>query len=299
MPEANNPSKPQRTTRRRVLAGASGLLAVAAGGGLADALFVEPHWIKVSRPVFRIPGLGEAWEGARLAVLADIHLGRLQKPDYLRRIVHLANRARPDVTVIAGDMISRRSGITEAARSALAELEAPEGVFAVLGNHDYDAPAGEVADMLAGAGVEVLVNAHRVVEREGQPLCIAGVDDLMRGSPDLATALRGAPADGPRILLAHNPDYAERMPAGPRVDFMLSGHTHGGQLCLPAGIPLFAAVRHRKYARGLVRGPQCDVYVSRGLGMVFVPMRFNCRPELPIGTLRRASGEERGHEHDV
>lgn len=96
------------------------------------------------------------------------------------------------------------------------------------------------------------------------------------------------PDTAPRVLLAHNPDYAEQMPASPRVDLMLCGHTHGGQIRLPLLGALALPIRHRQYAAGLVHGPQCNVYISRGIGMVGIPIRFNCRPELALITLHRA-----------
>ena len=92
----------------------------------------------------------------------------------------------------------------------------------------------------------------------------------------------------PRLLLSHNPDYAEALGESPRVDLMLCGHTHGGQFRLPFIGPLRVPIRHRKYAAGLAQGPRCPVYTSVGLGMVGMRCRFYCRPELPVITLRRA-----------
>ena len=126
-----------------------------------------------------------------------------------------------------------------------------------------------------------------VATRGGAGLWVAGVDDLWEGSPDLAAALAGVPEAVPRILLCHNPDYAEQMQHTPRVDLMLCGHTHGGQVKIPFGPRPRLPIRHRRYAAGLVEGPCCQVYTSCGLGMVGVPIRFNCRPELAIVTLRR------------
>ena len=191
--------------------------------------------------------------------------------------------------VLTGDYVSRADAITHALVEVFRDLRTKRK-FAVLGNHDYWSNAKAVIASLETAGIPMLTNRHYILDRRNQSLCIAGVDDYWSATPgpNVADALRGVGEEVPRILLSHNPDYAERLPARPRVDLMLSGHTHGGQVKLPLLGPLKLPIEHRKYAEGLVPGPRCPVFVSRGLGMVGVPMRFNCRPELPLITLRRA-----------
>jgi len=257
---------------------------------VVDAFAVEPEWLKVTHPVLPLPALPAAWDGVRIALLADTHAGPMVDLDYLRRVVARANEADPDITVLAGDVVSAADAVTDELAAVLGELTAPEGKFAVLGNHDYWTDPAGVCNCLTAAGFAVLTNAHHLLDRDGQPLCIAGVDDFHSGRPDLAAALAHLPdraADAPRVLLAHNPDFAERLTGSPRVDLMLSGHTHGGQMKIPFGPRPKLPIRHRKYAAGLVRGPHCPVYVSVGLGTVGIRARFNCRPELAIVTLRK------------
>ena len=141
--------------------------------------------------------------------------------------------------------------------------------------------------MLRNAGVTVLDNACAIVRRDGQSLCIAGVEDPWHGHPSTERALDGLDEDVCRVLLCHNPDYAEEMPARPRVDLMLAGHTHGGQVKIPFGPRPRLPIDYKKYGAGLVRGPHCPVYVTRGIGMIAPPVRFNCRPEVAIITLRK------------
>ena len=122
-------------------------------------------------------------------------------------------------------------------------------------------------------------------------LCVAGVGDLWEGNPDYAAALNGVPAGHPRLLLSHNPDAAEsrRPPAAGqyRVDLMLSGHTHGGQIRLPGlGTPMIPILYGQKYASGLVEGPACTVYVSRGIGTTVMPLRLGVRPEIAVIELK-------------
>jgi len=256
-------------------------------GAVVDALAVEPRWLRRTYPVIPVPNLPRQWDGARLAHLSDLHHGRLVPLKQIARAVELAVAARPDIVVCTGDFVTGRGAVTAALARTLKGLRAPLGVFAVLGNHDHWAGAGAVRGMLAKAGITLLDNRHIVLERGGGSLALAGVGDLWEDRQDLAAALAGVPAEVPRLLLCHNPDYADAMPSAPRVDLMLCGHTHGGQVKIPFGPRPMLPIRNRRYAAGLIRGPRCWMYVSRGIGMVGVPVRFNCRPELPVITLRR------------
>jgi hypothetical protein len=284
--------RPRRCTRRRLLKWGLGGAALAASGAAAHATLIEPEWIEHTRPVIDLsaaragpPHLGPGWDGVRIAVLADLHHGPLVSDDFVRRVVKQVNAERVDFVVCVGDLVSGSVRTAELA-ALLRPLRAAEAKLAVLGNHDYWANAPAVTACLERAGFEVLVNAGRTFLRGGEPLSIAGVDDPWAGRPDPQAALADAPG-GPRVLLCHNPDYAERLDARFGVDLMLCGHTHGGQVRLPLiGAPK-SVIRHRKYESGLARGPACRVYTSRGLGVVGLPVRLGCRPELPVITLRR------------
>ena len=287
--EISGRSRGWKFSRRKFLK-YTGLVAVAAAtGAIVDALAIEPHWFQTTRPVIPVNHLSPAWDGVRIAQITDIHVGRLSSLDDARRIVEMTNDLHPDIVVLTGDYVSRADAITHALVEVFRDLRTKRK-FAVLGNHDYWSNAKAVIASLETAGIPMLTNRHYILDRRNQSLCIAGVDDYWSATPgpNVADALRGVGEEVPRILLSHNPDYAERLPARPRVDLMLSGHTHGGQVKLPLLGPLKLPIEHRKYAEGLVPGPRCPVFVSRGLGMVGVPMRFNCRPELPLITLRRA-----------
>ena len=282
------PEKQTRPTRRRVLQIGFGAAAVAAVGGVVDAMIVEPKWIDVSRTDVAIRDLPPAWEGATVAVLADTHFGPLVELEYADEIAAILAREDPDVLAIVGDLVSRSRVLTDDLRDRLAAFGAKQLRCAVLGNHDYSFGADAVSKILSNAGFTVLMNAAVQPKRDGRALCFAGVEDLWRGRPDAEAALSGVGPDTPRVLLCHNPDYADRLPTDIRVDLMLSGHTHGGQVNLPLLGRLKLPVRNRRYTSGLALGPRCPVYTSRGLGMVGMAIRFNCRPELPILTLRRA-----------
>jgi uncharacterized protein len=281
----------KKISRRTFLKLGAATAAAAVASSALDALLLEPHWFKVTHPAIPLAGLPSAWVGARIALLTDLHYGRLTKLDHVRRIVKLTNAARPDVVVFTGDLVSRLESPEVPLAKALAEISAPLSKFAVPGNHDYWSGFGPVSQCLRDAGFTLLINSHTVLRRQGQPLVLAGVDDLWAGRPDLAGALARLSSDAAeakRIVLCHNPDYADIMPAQPRVDLMLCGHTHGGQVKIPFGPRPELPIENEKYAAGLAQGPQCRLYTSVGLGMVGIPIRFNCRPEIAIITLQAA-----------
>jgi predicted MPP superfamily phosphohydrolase len=272
-------------TRRGFLRLSVGAIGAAAVAGLVDAVCVEPQWVEVNHPVVPIAGLGQAWVGAKIALWADIHSGHLIDMNYLRRLVELTNRQHPDIVALSGDIVLRMEGEDSELVRVLGTLRAPAGIFAAQGNHD-NVPA--LRDVMRRIGGETLINEHRILVRDGQKLCIAGVADLWSGRPDLAQTLRGEDPNVPCVLLCHNPDFVDCLTPEYRVDLMLCGHTHGGQICLPLIGPLSTAIRHREYFHGQHETPYGVVYTTRGLGMAIVKARFRCRPELPVITLCKA-----------
>ncbi|MBN1555498.1 MAG: metallophosphoesterase [Phycisphaerae bacterium] len=283
------PPKGKKLTRRKFIKYSALAGGAAVTAGAVDALAIEPHGFVVTRHDFSLPNLGAAWDGATIAQITDVHVGRWSDFDDARRIVEMTNDLKPDIVALTGDYVSRADAITSALVEVFRDLHAKEK-FAVLGNHDYWTNAPGVVASLESAGIGLLTNRHVLLRRGGDVLCLAGVNDVWSRDPrpDAKAALKGVPDDVPRIVLCHNPDYAEVTPPGVRIDLMLCGHTHGGQVRLPLIGPLILPIQYRKYAEGWVQGPQCPVFISRGLGMVQIPIRFNCRPELPLITLRKA-----------
>lgn len=261
----------------------------AGGAGCAlDAAFVEPHRLEVTTPQVRLANLPPAWDGVRIAHWTDEHW--LWKPprEFYQRAVERSNAARPDIVVHTGDFLCstqcKRADLTDLLRG----IHAPLGHFAVPGNHDHDYGLGGIVRLVRAADVQWLTNRGVSLRRDGQELWIGGVDDLWHGRQDLAAAVGDAGEDAARLLLCHNPDFAEEIrSASPRVDLMLCGHSHGGQVCLPL-LRMPSSIRYKQYRAGLVQGPRCQVYTSRGLGMGGpYGLRFRCPPELAILTLRR------------
>jgi uncharacterized protein len=183
----------------------------------------------------------------------------------------------------------------------LARLCPKIATVAVLGNHDWWEDAALTRQQLGNVGIALIDNAHRVVTpdrklvgraREGLGIC--GVGDLWEDKPDYHRALGTLPEPMPRLLLSHNPDVAEEpefVGSRLRVDLMLSGHTHGGQIRLPMlGTPIVPSRYGQKYAQGWVEGPVCPVFVSRGIGVSMLPVRIGVTPEIAVLELKALAG---------
>ncbi|MFP2910296.1 metallophosphoesterase, partial [Pyxidicoccus sp. 3LFB2] len=243
---------------------------------------------RVERLTVPVAGLGPGLSGLKVVQISDIHIGLTLDGRWLRRVVEQVNALKPDIVAVTGDLVD---GFVEALRDEvkpLADLRAPLGVFYVTGNHEYynDGPAW--AAEVARLGLTVLQNEHRVVERGGARLTVAGVTDHDAGHvhpahasrPDVA--LHGAPSGVPRLLLAHQPRSAlDVARAGVAVDLQLSGHTHGGQV-----FPFMFFVKlQQPVVRGLATIAGVRVYTHRGTGYWGPPMRLGPAPEIAELTL--------------
>lgn len=249
---------------------------------------IEPRWLHVYRREVRIPGLPPTFEGLRLAQLTDIHHGPFLGVPRIQHAVALTNFLQPDVIALTGDYVHRSPRYIAPCQRALAGLQAPLGVYGVLGNHDHWEDAALTREEMARAGIMEITNMGVPLERNGQAIWIAGVGDLWEDEQRLEQALARVPPDGCVILLSHNPDYNEQM-EDRRVKLMLAGHTHGGQVNLPLlGAPLVPSRFGRKYVADLVQDGWKQVYVSRGVGCITPPLRFRCPPEVTLLTLRPA-----------
>ena len=273
-------------SRRQFLKGA---IAMGAAGLVADSVLLEPRHVVVERKTIAINDLPDAFDGFRICQITDVHHGPFTGLGFIKEVVEKVNSLNPGLVVLTGDYVDHSSKYIVPAVSALCRLKSSNGVLAVLGNHDHWMDANLTQEVFNRYNVPVITNSHKLIEIKDKAICVAGVGDLMEDSQDLKAAFYGLPADIPRILLSHNPDYAESMPASERVDLVLAGHTHGGQVRMPFSIAPITMSRYgQKYAGGLVRSASRQVYVSRGIGVVGIPVRFNCPPEITIITLTKA-----------
>ncbi|WP_338023433.1 metallophosphoesterase [Archangium primigenium] len=245
---------------------------------------------RVERVTVPVVGLGEGLSGLRVVQLSDIHIGPTLDRRFMRRVVAQVNALQPDLVAVTGDLVDGSVARLRDEVAPLADLEAPLGVYYVTGNHEYYHGGAAWSAEVARLGLTVLHNSHRVVERGGARLTVAGVPDLEGGRMDAEhacrpdVALAGAPEGVPRLLLAHQPRVALRA-GGLGVDLQLSGHTHGGQL-----FPFMAFVKlQQPVIQGLATVAGVRVYTHRGTGYWGPPLRLGPSPEIAELTLVRAS----------
>ena len=289
------PTKPQRRiTRRRLLRGA-GLVAAA---GLATAGYgagIEAHSLTVTRYRPRPPG----WPGGyrlKFAVIADLHAGGPNMGvGHIRRIVEETNRLAPDLTLLLGDYFATHRFITEvvphvAWSAELARLQAPLGVHAVYGNHDWWHDIAGTRAALAQVGIPALENAAVRVGHAGRAFWLAGLGDQIayrlgrrrfRGVDDLPGTLASVTTDDPVILMAHEPDIFTQVPA--RVALTIAGHTHGGQMRVPfLWQHVVPSAYGARFAYGHIVEDGRHMIVSGGLGTSGVPIRLGVPPEIVL-----------------
>jgi len=278
-----------------------GAAALAAGAFYSTS--VEPDWIQVVRQNVVLPRLRGEWDGLTIGLLSDLHVGAVVSASHVAKAVALMNALTPDLVAVVGDFVTGAGGYAIACSRELGALEAPMGVFGVLGNHDVWTDPRLIADMLTRNGVQVLRDEVIYLERGESSLALVGVEDAgQSGAPGVSPEvlalrwrgklsaarglLRSVDGSGATVLLVHNPDVNEFLEDEP-LDLALCGHTHGGQIVLPGiGPPLLPSSFGKKYAGGLVQAPSSPVYVTRGIGMTRPAVRLNCRPEVTLLTLR-------------
>ncbi|MCA1634070.1 MAG: metallophosphoesterase [Acidobacteria bacterium] len=276
-----------RERRRVARTRATPLRTLTAGlAQVARAAFAEPYQLAVERHAVALPRLPRALDGLRVVHLSDIHHSPFTGREQVERAVEVANSLQPDIIALTGDYISHEREYIQPCAEMLGRLRARRGVYAVLGNHDNWVDARLITDLFRAEGIKVLVNEGMRFEDRGASFWLAGVDDTMVGLEDLPLALAGSREDELKLLLAHNPVILRRA-ARAGVDLVLSGHTHGGQITWRSERSASGRVR-RRILRGLGRRGNTQIYVTRGLGTVVLPLRYGCLPEVSLLQLRCA-----------
>lgn len=233
-------------------------------------------------PLARLP---EAFDGFRVLWISDLHADGID--GLLKRVLDLTAGLTWDIAVLGGDFCFDHhltDLALEHAERLARSLREKGPVYAIFGNHDYT----PLAKVLSDCGVTVLLNENAVIERHGQTVRLIGVDDCHYfKADDLDLAMEGVNGDAFTVLLSHSPElYAAAAARG--IDLYLSGHTHGGQICLHGGrAVVYSADAPRKCIRGLWRHQAMIGYTSGGAGASGVPVRFNCPGEINVFTLRK------------
>ena len=290
-------------TRRGILRnGVRGFVAAGIGLGFYNTTAGS---LKLAEESIKIEGLPENFNGFKIAQITDTHASMIANTGLYDQAARLVMEKEPDIIVLTGDYISGSTKFLSGAigeyrreyldhlTSSFSGLKAPHGVYAVLGNHDFwsgpeavKAISGEFEDSL---GAVWLRNSNRRIEKNGASLNILGVDDYWQDSCSLHDAWEGVDNGSVNILLSHNPDINDDIFPQMKIDLVLSGHTHGGQVVLPfIGCPVVPSKFGQKYIAGNVRDGKRQTYISRGVGHLMAPIRINCPPEVNILTLQRA-----------
>jgi predicted MPP superfamily phosphohydrolase len=271
-------SKMKKITRRRFIK-LSGMLGLAA----SYPVFIERYIVMTNTYRVPVPNLPPVFEGLRIVHLTDFHLGFLVPLSIIRSVVARANRIKPDLIVCTGDYVHEKkaTGQIDAIWPELSKLKAPSGVLSVLGNHDHWADTARSQHWLSKTGQDLSHRVHSIT-RDGKTLWFAGAGDLWEDHQNLDELLIDIPESDCRIVLAHNPDTADTDYTS-RVDLMVSGHTHGGQVDIPfVGTPVLP-VQNKSYSHGIIASPRgFPVFISRGIGWAVYPIRFNCFPEIAV-----------------
>jgi len=242
----------------------------------ANTLTVEEVTITLDRFPSKLDGL-------RVVHLSDTHHSPFTDLEHISRAVDISNKLEPDIVFLTGDYVSHNADYIAPVAEVLGSLRSQFGTFACLGNHDHWTDADLVTHLLRGEGINVLINEGLRFEARQASFWLAGVDDYMAGKTDVPAALKGSYPDEPKILLAHNP-LIFRQSVRAKIDLTLSGHTHGGQIKMRD--PEKRILPRRKLSSGLHRRNESQIYITRGIGTVVVPARYQCPPEISLLELR-------------
>lgn len=279
--------------RGRALLGCTRLRAGSAVAALA--LSAVGVWQAVRVPEVKtievaLPNLPQAYDGFRIVHLTDLHASRLLQGDWMQAVVARTNALKPDLTLITGDLVDGTPAARAADVQPLADLRAQYGVVAIPGNHEYYAEYLGWIDAFKKLGLRMLLNEHMTIERDGQPLVLAGITDSVAARvnqplPDIDAAMKGVPPSSAVILLSHRPVGAKRH-AQAGAGLQLSGHTHGGQIL---GLHFVTQLANEGYVSGMYQVDGMQLYVSNGAGLwPGFPIRLGRPSEITQIVLRAA-----------
>lgn len=231
--------------------------------------------------------LPPAFDNYRLVQFSDLHLGSSFKAQHLHEVVDQVNALQPDTIAITGDFVSRHPDhYAPLLVEALSRLQARDLKLAVLGNHDHYTDTSPIRWALKQSGILELRNRSVTLQRGADVLHLAGVDDQLEGMDRLDRVLEQLPPDGPAVLLAHEPDFAQISQPTGRFGLQISGHTHGGQIHLPPFSRLMLPPYGRKFPPGWQQLDGMVLYTNRGLGTSWLNLRYRCPPEITLYRLR-------------
>jgi predicted MPP superfamily phosphohydrolase len=252
---------------------------------VANHALAEANSLSLEKIEIRLERLAPQLDGFKIIHLSDIHHSPFTSLEHISRAVKVANRLKPDMFILTGDYVSHEDKYIAPVAEVLGSLKAEFGTYGCLGNHDHWTNADLVTHLFRGEGIKMLVNEGERLEARGGAFWIAGLDDHMAGTPNMRAAMKGAFPDEAKLLLAHNP-VVFRQAARWEIDLVLSGHTHGGQVKIRDEEKRI--LPRRKLSSGLHKRKNTQIYITRGIGTVVLPVRYNCPPEISLIELKCA-----------
>ncbi|MEW6512097.1 MAG: metallophosphoesterase [Bacteroidota bacterium] len=289
----SRPAVQQFNASRRAFlrTGMTGLTAASFGGATYGVLAGKSD-LEFTRQRFTLPNLPAAFDGFTIGMVSDVHSSAFMTKEDMDEYVRALLSLRADLIVVPGDFVNAMTEEVYPFAESFSALHAPHGVYGVMGNHDFFArDPDRVAREVDACGVRLLRNDHTMIRRGDAGIALAGVDDVGRSdraASAMDTAVHGTPAGIPRILLCHRPYFLQEAKER-NIDVVLSGHTHGGQVVFGrfGELTLTPAQIASRYIWGPYRLGSAQMFVSRGIGTVGLPMRINCPPEVALITLSR------------
>ena len=290
-------SPPRRMSRRKWFKRLLGVGAFSVASG-AYGTEVEPFWVQWHDVPMPLKNLPKSFEGFRITQLTDLHAGPYVPFSFLRGVVERVKQEKPNLVVVTGDLVHHTMDTVGPVCDLLAELQhGGVPVIATLGNHDYDVSSAytgvptRIADALEqrlmAAGIPCLRNRAMSIDHADGRLWFVGLEDLWSGRFSAPIAFSGVELREPVVALSHNPDTAVELDAY-GAQWILAGHTHGGQVRVPGYGALLLNVQNKTYSQGQFALPHSQLYVSRGVGYL-KQIRIFCRPEVPTFVVTTAA----------
>jgi predicted MPP superfamily phosphohydrolase len=243
-------------------------------------MFLEPYWLTVKHVKIKDKDIPDSFAGKKMVFVADIHHGDHFSRERLSKLVEKINSLEPDIILLGGDFIGKGSHYIKPCFEELKKLEAPLGKYGVLGNHDHYTSDEITRENMRKAGIAVLDNDARWIVYGGGRIKVGGVGDYYHSTQWIEPTIEDVREEDFVILLSHNPDYAEEI-QNHKVDMVLSGHTHGGQVTFfGLWAPYIPSRYGQKYRYGMVETEYTKVYVTSGVGCTGYAVRFFARPEI-------------------
>ncbi len=240
--------------------------------------FFETNWLKLKK--YKIKITKPAFKGYKIIFVSDFHHSSLASKKYIQRVVEKINDLKPDLIVLGGDYVSTKSKYIEPLFKELKGLNATMGVYGVIGNHDINVDKKSILLNMEKANIKTLDNTSYWITKNNERIKLGGVADYLYDIPDINQTIYDTSPSDYVILVSHNPDYIEKI-KNDRIDLMLSGHTHGGQVTI-FGLyaPYIPSTYKQKYRTGLKFVYNTHLIITNGIGCVGVPLRFFARPQI-------------------